>query len=175
MLLHSFVDGKTHEFFHDRDYPAVASLRAIFDELGDAPIAKDALAAAAGLTEAVFEKALEKLWLHGGARVEADESVRRGDASFAASYERQRAHRLEQLVRTRRFAERTTCRMLQLVEHFGDRNDSGSPCGLCDVCAPAQCIALAHRAPSRTELAAAEARAACPGRPRGADRRADPS
>ncbi len=110
-----------------------------------------------GSRTAVFEKALEKLWLHGGARVEPDESVRRGDASFAASYERQRAHRLEQLARTRRFAERTTCRMLQLVEHFGDRNDSGSPCGLCDVCAPAQCIALAHRAPSRTELAAAEA------------------
>jgi DNA topoisomerase-3 len=156
VLFHSFVDGKTHQFFHDRDYPAVASLQTLFEKLGDAPIAKDALAASAGLAPAVFEKALEKLWLHGGARVDADESVRRGDPSFAVSYERQRAHRVEQLARMRRYAEKSTCRMLQLVEHFGDRNDPGTPCGLCDVCAPGACIALAHRAPSRAEVAAAD-------------------
>jgi DNA topoisomerase-3 len=45
--------------------------------------------------------------------------------------------------------------MLQLVEHFGDKNDPGTPCGLCDVCAPEACLALAHRAPSRAETAAA--------------------
>ncbi len=149
VLFQSFVDGRTHQFFHDRDYPSVETLRALFEKLGDAPIEKDALAASAGLALPVFEKALEKLWLHGGARVDPDESVRRGDATFAVSYERQMAHRLEQMARMRRYAEKSACRMLQLVEHFGDRNDAGTPCGLCDVCAPADCVALAHREPSR--------------------------
>ena len=45
--------------------------------------------------------------------------------------------------------------MLQLVEHFGDQNDPGTRCGLCDVCAPEACVALAHRAPSRSETDAA--------------------
>jgi len=103
----------------------------------------------------VFEKALEKLWVHGGARVDPDDSVRRADAGYGNSYERQRAHRLEQLARMRRYAEKSGCRMLQLVEHFGDRNDPGTPCGLCDVCAPEACVALTHRAPSSAETAAA--------------------
>ncbi len=156
VLFHSFVDGKTHEFFHERDYPEVGSLQAIFEKLRDAPIAKDALAASAGLSLAVFEKALEKLWLHGGARMDPDESIRRGDPHYAASYERQRAHRLEQIGRTRRYADKGVCRMLQLIEHFGDKNDTGGPCGQCDVCAPERCVALVHRAPSPTEREAAE-------------------
>ncbi len=156
VLFHSFVDGRTHQFFHDRDYPEVGTLRGLFEKLGDAPIGKDALAASSGLAPAVFEKALEKLWLHGGARVDPDESIRRGDAAFAVPYERQRAHRLEQLARVRRYAEKSACRMLQLVEHFGDSRDPGTPCGLCDVCAPAACVALSHRRPSRSETEAAD-------------------
>jgi DNA topoisomerase III len=155
VLFHSFVDGKTQQFFHDRDYPEVGSLQAVFDKLDESPVARDALARSVGIAPAVFEKALEKLWLHGGARVDPDESVRRGDPAFALSYERQRAHGLEQLARTRRYAAKSACRMLQLVEHFGDKNDPGTPCGLCDVCAPEACLALAHRAPSRAETAAA--------------------
>ena len=155
VLFHSFVDCRTHQFFHDRDYPEVGTLRGIFEKLGDSPIAKDALAASSGLALPAFEKALEKLWLHGGARVDPDESVRRGDAAFEVPYERQRAHRLEQMERMRRYAEKSACRMLQLVAHFGDRRDSGAQCGLCDVCAPAACVALAHREPSRSETEAA--------------------
>ncbi|HEX3771358.1 MAG TPA: DNA topoisomerase 3 [Polyangiaceae bacterium] len=156
VLFQSFVDSKTHLFFHERDYPETASLQAVFERLGDRGIEKSALAAAAGLAPAVFEKALEKLWLHGGARIEPDETVRRGSPGFAASYERQRAYRLEQMAQVRRYAEKARCRMLQLVEHFGDENDPGTPCGDCDVCAPDGCISLAHREPSALERAAAE-------------------
>jgi DNA topoisomerase III len=156
VLFQSFVDGKTHAFFHERDYPDVGVLNALFERLGDRPIEKDALAAAAGLAPPVFEKALEKLWLHGGARVEPDETIRRGAADYAHSYERQRAHRLEQMARVRRYAEKSRCRMLQLVEHFGDENDPGTPCGLCDVCAPEACVSLAHREPNSLERSAAE-------------------
>src|ERR1019366_5596448 len=82
VLFQSFVDGKTHMFFHERDYPEAGSLSALFERLSDAPIEKDALAASAGLAPTVFEKALEKLWLHGGARVDPDETIRRGSGDF---------------------------------------------------------------------------------------------
>jgi DNA topoisomerase-3 len=155
VLFHSFADTKTHEFFHERDYPAKFCLESLFGQLGDRPIFKDALQAASGLAPPVFEKALEKLWLHGGARIDADESIRRGDAEYGASYERQIAHRLEQMASARRYAERSTCRMLQLVAHFGDEHDSGLPCGQCDICAPDRCVSQAHRGPSLLEKEAA--------------------
>ncbi len=155
VLFHSFADTKTHEFFHERDYPARACLDSLFVELGERPIFKDALQSASGLPPPVFEKALEKLWLHGGARIEADESIRRGDADYGVSYERQIAHRVEQMASARRYAERSTCRMLQLVAHFGDEHDSGLPCGQCDICAPDRCVAQAHRGPSLLEKDAA--------------------
>ncbi len=155
VLFHSFVDSKTHQFFHERDYPDVKSLQSIFEKLGNRPVGKEALAADAALPPAVFETALEKLWLHGGARIDPDESIRRGEPSYAQSYERQVAHRLEQVARMRRFAEKSACRMLLLVEHFGDKNDPGTPCGQCDVCAPNACVAQVHREPSNVEKDAA--------------------
>ncbi len=50
-----------------------------------------------------------------------------------------------------RFAESHGCRMLHLVQHFGDQEDDGQPCGLCDVCAPAECGARSFRPPSVEE------------------------
>ncbi len=151
VLLYSPVDTRTHEFFHEKNYPSVAILRAMFEELKDRPVAKDALFSSVGLDEEVFEKALEKLWLHGGARIDPDETIRRGAAAFEPSYVRQVAHRLDQIARVRRFAERKACRMLDLVAHFGDRNDPGTPCGLCDRCTPLASAAGALRAPTQGE------------------------
>jgi DNA topoisomerase-3 len=45
--------------------------------------------------------------------------------------------------------------MLQLVRHFGDQNDSGTPCGLCDVCAPSTSTAQVYRPATAQELDAA--------------------
>jgi DNA topoisomerase-3 len=103
----------------------------------------------------VFEKALEKLWVHGGALVDPDDTVRRGGADWRSAYERQRVHKREQLAKMRRYAETPACRMLALVAHFGDLNDHGAPCGLCDVCAPAACVAQAFRNPNTAEQSAA--------------------
>ncbi len=36
------------------------------------------------------------------------------------------------------FAQSAKCRMLSLVKYFGDQNDSGIPCGMCDYCVPSQ-------------------------------------
>ena len=155
VLFHSFVDTKTHEFFHEKNYPDVANLNAVFAKLGNRPVEKDALRASVDMAPEVFERVLEKLWLHGGARIEPDESIRRGDPKYVVSYEKQTRFRLGQVAKMRRYAENTTCRMLQLVRHFGDENDSGIPCGQCDVCAPDASVAKTFRAPSNSETQAA--------------------
>ncbi|MEO6574530.1 MAG: HRDC domain-containing protein, partial [Polyangiaceae bacterium] len=104
---------------------------------------------------AVFEKVLEKLWVHGGALVDPDDTVRRGSGDWRVAYERQRVHKRAQLDKMRRFAELPSCRMLQLVGHFGDQNDEGTACGLCDVCLPGASVAQTYRAPTARERDAA--------------------
>ncbi|MBL0192850.1 MAG: DNA topoisomerase 3 [Myxococcales bacterium] len=155
ILLHSFVDTKTHEFFLERDYPDEELLSRIARVLGDEPSEPDAVRRRSGVDEASFEKALEKLWVHGGAVVDADGHVRRGASDFRAAYARQRAHKQAQLAKMRAFADLPSCRMMALVAHFGDQHDSGAPCGQCDVCAPSACVAEAFRAPSPAETDAA--------------------
>jgi DNA topoisomerase III len=155
ILLHSFVDTKTHEFFLERDYPEADVLAKIKKAIAPEGVAMASLAKRSRVKAEIFEKAIDKLWVHGGALVDPDDTVRPGTADWRGGYERQRAHKKDQLDRMRRYAETATCRMLQLVAHFGDQNDGGTPCGTCDVCAPASCVALSFRAPSALEEAAA--------------------
>ena len=155
VLLHSFVDTKTHEFFFDRDYPAPEVLAKIHKAIRADGIAATELAARSRVGADLFDKALEKLWLHGGAVLGANQVVTRGAADWRSGYDRQRAHKREQLSKMRRYAETASCRMLQLVGHFGDQQDSGTPCGLCDVCAPGTSEATSFRPATAPEIAAA--------------------
>jgi superfamily II DNA helicase RecQ len=43
------------------------------------------------------------------------------------------------------FTQKSQCRMLSLVKHFGDRNDSGTPCGMCDFCLPSAAKHFSNR------------------------------
>jgi DNA topoisomerase-3 len=157
VLLHSFVDRKTNEFFHEKNYPPVAELSKIFTKLTIAPQPRQALQARTKLDEESFERALEKLWIHGGVLVDPDESLRRGDAAWAPSYQAQVSHRLAQSEQMARFAQSHDCRMVHLVRHFGDDDDPGTPCGLCDNCASAACVVQAFRAPTDAESAVLQA------------------
>jgi DNA topoisomerase-3 len=151
ILLHSFVDRKTNEFFHEKNYPPVAELKEIFKKLTAEPQPKHALRDRTQLDEDLFDRALEKLWVHGGALVAPDESVRRGDDTWVPSYEAQVAHRLVQSTQMARFAQSHGCRMVHLVRHFGDDEDPGTPCGLCDTCDSSVCVVQAFRTPNNTE------------------------
>jgi DNA topoisomerase-3 len=155
VLLHSFVDTKTHEFFLKRDYPEPEVLARVQKAIPEGGSSVADVTARAGLEPSVFEKALEKLWVHGGACVDPDDTVRHAPADWRPAYDRQRAHKREQLFKMRRYTETSACRMLQLVRHFGDQNDQGTPCGTCDVCAAEECIAQSFRAPSAAEEGAA--------------------
>ena len=154
VLLYSWADRRTHEFFHDRDYPEVEVLERIFKATGAEPLPKERLMTRLGLDEEVFHKALEKLWLHGGAAIDPEENIARGDAGWKRSYVAQRDHKTAQLEEITRFAGGHDCRMLQLVRHFGDREDSGEPCRICDVCAPGESAVSLFRPPTRQESTA---------------------
>jgi len=156
VLMHSFVDRKTHEFFHERDYPEPEVLERIAGLLRASPEPSDEVGRRAGMKPDRFDKALEKLWIHGGAVVETDGSVRRGADGWQASYGAQRRHKLAELAQVIRFTNGHLCRMLHLVRYFGDQEDSGEPCGACDVCAPDACIARRFREPSAAEHQAME-------------------
>ena len=155
VLLHSFVDTKTHEFFLERDYPQADLLARVEAAIPEGGAASAVIAKRSMVPAAVFEKVLEKLWVHGGALVDPDDTVRRGSGDWRVAYERQRVHKRAQLDKMRRFAELPACRMLQLVEHFGDQNDEGTACGLCDVCLPGASVAQTYRTATAGERDAA--------------------
>ncbi len=154
ILLSSFVDRKTHEFFHDRDYPDPAVLTRVQGLLGDDPEEKGEIAVRAGMDAETAEKALTQLWIHGGAVAVGDGTFRRGEGEWQSPYRAQKAHKLADLAQMSRFTEAHGCRMLALVRHFGDQADSGEPCGHCDACTPDGCIARRFREPSAGERAA---------------------
>ncbi len=103
----------------------------------------------------VFDKALEKLWIHGGAMVDYAENVTRGESGWRASYIAMLEQKRAQIDLMIRYAESNHCRMSSLVRHFGDLADAGSPCGICDFCAPETCVAQRFRKPTGEESAAA--------------------
>ena len=151
ILLYSFADRRTHEFFHGRDYPEIQVLDEIWRALNADPQTSDAVRRRIRLDEEVFDKALDKLWLHGGARTDAEDRLTRGDAAWQAPYLEQREHKLAQLAQMARLPESHACRMLHLVRHFGDQEDDGAACGVCDICAPASCLVRNFRGPTAEE------------------------
>ncbi len=146
ILMHSYADRRRHDFFFDRDYPEAEILDAIFKLLrAGQPVHKDDLQKAARLDPDLFDTALDKLWVHGGAVIDPDENVLRGSAKWRDSYVSQSEQRSVQLELMLRYAASNQCRMAALVRYFGDRGDTRSWCGLCDFCAPDQCIAQQFR------------------------------
>ncbi|MBL8912645.1 MAG: DNA topoisomerase 3 [Archangium sp.] len=152
VLMHHFVDRKTHEFFLERDYPDSAVLSKLSRALSAEPQSAEDLRHRTRVKIDDFEKALEKLWIHGGVNGVVEDRLTRGHAHWLGPYEAQRQLKIEQLALMARFAEGHRCRMLGLVQHFGDRTDSGKPCGKCDVCAPQECIAARFERPDAREL-----------------------
>lgn len=156
VLLWSWADRRTHEFFHSRDYPEPAVLDRVFRALPEEPRPKLEVMERSRLDEEEFEKALEKLWVHGGALLSSDPAtwddlLARGEDEWRRPYTLQREHRQAQLDQMVRFAQAKGCRMVHLIEHFGDQEDGGRPCELCDVCDPDACEVRRFRPPDVEE------------------------
>ncbi|HTX38308.1 MAG TPA: DNA topoisomerase 3 [Bryobacteraceae bacterium] len=155
ILMHAWADRKTHDFFFDRDYPDVTFLDALFAQLGPAPVEKSVLQEKLSSMLEEFDKALEKLWIHGGAMVDYAEYVSRGHDRWRDSYLAQSEQKKLQLQQMQRYAQSSQCRMSAVVRHFGDLRDARKPCGQCDFCAPANCLGQRFRPANEAELSTA--------------------
>jgi DNA topoisomerase-3 len=155
VLMHAYADRFTHDYFFDRDYPDVSILERIYERLSESAVQKDVVQRTTHIDPEVFDKALEKLWIHGGALVDAAETLRRGNPGWRELYLAQAEHKLAQIEMMIRYTQSSDCRMLGLVRHFGDYADAIERCGICDFCAPDECIAQSFRTASGDERQAA--------------------
>ena len=151
-LLHSFADQRTHDFFLNRDYPPAVQLERVFSALTDELQPVDKVRAVAKLAEEEFDKALEKLQIHGGARADFGGNVSRGGPGWKKTYSVQARYRAEQFEKVVRYTALSECRMAALVRHFGDEADAAQSCGACDVCDPEGATLRQFRRPTAAEL-----------------------
>jgi len=152
ILMQSYSDRRTHDFFFEQDYPDVGILDEIFKRLKEEPLSKDELLAKLRLDPDIFDKALDRLWTYGGALIEYDQ-IKRGKAAWRNHYLFQCDQKAAQIEAMIQLAQNHHCRMAMLVRHFGDLSDSQSPCGICDFCAPLECEVQRYRAASAREQA----------------------
>jgi superfamily II DNA helicase RecQ len=148
--MHSYADRYTHDFFFERDYPDVKVLDQIYTRLRE-PQPRDLIEKQSRVPADVFEKALEKLWAHGGVTIDAVDNLTRASDEWRDSYIAQGEQKQTQIEAMIRYAQSSQCRMASLVRHFGDTQDSLKSCGICDFCAPESCVAQRFRAASQTE------------------------
>lgn len=144
VMFFSYADFKTHEFFHRKNYPERHELHALLSDIIIGGVERSTLQ----LTHdpETLDQHLEKLWIHGALRFEGDRVYSTG-APWEKSYESQRQHRLDQLNGVSRYAQsQSGCRMLRLMEHFGDPDAQGQACGICDICDPSSSQAKTMRA-----------------------------
>jgi DNA topoisomerase-3 len=155
VLMHAYADRFTHDFFFDRDYPDVSVLENIYARLVDEARPKEMVRSMLRMDPDIFDKAIEKLWIHGGAVVDAAENLKRGTEAWRELYVAQAEHKLAQIELMIRYTQSSGCRMLGLVRHFGDYADAQQRCGICDFCAPDESIAQSFRPASDAERKAA--------------------
>jgi RecQ family ATP-dependent DNA helicase len=153
ILMQSYADRHTHDFFFKRDYPDIAVLDQIHAGLSTAVVKKDVLQRRLRLDPELFDKALEKLWIHSGAALDCEENITRGASEWRQVYLDHGEQKGAQIDLMIRYARTGQCRMSALLRHFGDLADSETSCGLCDFCAPAQCVAQRFRSATSDECA----------------------
>ncbi len=140
LMLCSGADRRMHQFFFERDYPALTELERVYAALKPEPLFKGSLSRVLKLEDEDLDRMLDKLWVHGAVRIDADDRVTRGTPDFRRAYPVQRRNREAQLSAMTHFLYAESCRMLALVQHFGDEEDHGRPCGLCDRCRPQDAV-----------------------------------
>jgi ATP-dependent DNA helicase RecQ len=153
VLLYSFADRKMHDFFLERDYPAITELTRVATLLTPDYQMPDLLRQRLKMDAETFDKAVEKLIAQGAATIDMAGNVRATETSlrqtaWRRSYDEQLAFRREQIDRMVQYAESPQCRMAALIQHFGDTADGLRPCGQCDFCAPQNATAQTFRTPT---------------------------
>jgi len=134
ILMHSYADQRMQDFFLTRDYPPVSDLQLVAKTLDEIARPIEQLQPESTLSLESFNKALEKLAIHGGAQVDFAGNAMAGKTNWKKTYGVQVLYRQEQIEKVRQYTEAQDCRMCLLVRHFGDDEDARDRCGCCDVC-----------------------------------------
>ncbi len=142
VLLYSFADRKTQEYFLEKSYPERSELERVAKALTEEWIEPEVLQKRLKLDSETLARTIEKLLGLGVADQNMNGEVRGVDdggdvGRWQPGYDAQVNARRAQIDRMMGFAEGHTCRMAALVQHFGDRSDTKTECGCCDVCSPA--------------------------------------
>ncbi len=140
VLLWSYADRKTHEFFLERDYPVLTDLNRVAAALTEDFQLPGDLMPRLKMAPDIFARAVEKLAAQGVAQLDMAGNLRRAGvagSSWQAGYTQQVDFRRGQIDRMMDFAQNQQCRMSALIRHFGDTSDAARPCGHCDFCNPA--------------------------------------
>ena len=72
VLMYAPIDRKTHEYFLDLNYPDPALLEKVLDAIKAGSANRDEVAGRLGLPSDQVRLPLEKLWIHGGVKIEDD-------------------------------------------------------------------------------------------------------
>ncbi len=145
ILMYSYSDRRTQDFFFERDYPRLEVLDQIYRKLSRDPLQSENLRESLKMDPDVFGKAMEKLSIHGGSVLDYSDNASAGHAGWRKSYSAQADRRRAQIELVLKYAESSQCRMSALVRHFGDMNDGKHACGCCDFCAPDHCVSRTTR------------------------------
>jgi RecQ family ATP-dependent DNA helicase len=151
ILMHSYADQRTQDYLYNLNYPPAKDLEGVYALLGEVPQTIEELRERTKLSEEAFDKALEKLQIHGGARVDFAGNATRGGPGWKKTYSVQAQYRMEQFEKVVRFTDAHECRMALLVRHFGDVADASRTCGCCDTCDPAGAVLRLFRRATQKE------------------------
>ncbi len=97
VLLHSFADRKMHDFFLERDYPAITELTRVAALLTDDYQMPDLLRQRLKMDAETFDKAVEKLIAQGAATIDMAGNVRASEDAPTRSGMAQRLRRSDRL------------------------------------------------------------------------------
>ena len=154
VLLSSYADMKTQEYFLNRNYPDIRELRSLLRLIPPEGRPRQ------DFQNGEKEASLDRLLMIGALSQEHNGLILRKEdrSDWEKVYTEQRSHRQKQINEVLRFVENSArCRMLQLLDHFGDKDAQGAACGLCDVCVPSlRSAARKERPLDALELASAQ-------------------
>jgi superfamily II DNA helicase RecQ len=152
LLLHSYADIKTHEFFQSRNYPELNELKDVLALIPPGGIQIDHISTS--LEQQDLHNYIDRLIMCEALRLGADGLLYRlENTRWQPAYIEQKRHRSEQISHMIRYVKQSTkCRMLRLMSHFGDADANGRACGLCDICRPQECLVKSSRSWNSVEV-----------------------
>jgi superfamily II DNA helicase RecQ len=152
ILMHSYADHRTREFFIKKNYPDIKVLEAVLKKIPKSGIARPEIRSS--MDASTLDNALEKLWIHGAIEIDGNDDVRSLGSAWQKSYLDQQIHKETEVSLMSKFAQNaTTCRMLLFLHHFGDLSDKQEGCGICDFCLPLGSLSKSFRQPNAREQA----------------------